>query len=188
MTKPIKKKRRRRLSPKTRVSPTSATSAASHGVSSGRPTKFKATFVAVAKAMCQLGATDADLAAELDVDTSTIWRWRSKHRAFGAALKAGKDLADDRVERALYQRAVGYSYDSLKIMAHEGRSFEHAYTEHVPPDPGAAKLWLTNRRPKDWRERQVVEHEVPAFREFIDAMHSGKFAPKPFDPREDDDV
>jgi hypothetical protein len=31
------------------------------------------------------------------------------------------------------------------------------YVEHVPPDPGAAKLWLTNRRPEEWREKSVTE-------------------------------
>jgi hypothetical protein len=30
-------------------------------------------------------------------------------------LKAGKAEADDRVERSLYQRAVGYEYDAVKI-------------------------------------------------------------------------
>jgi len=27
----------------------------------------------------------------------------------------------------------------------------------VPPDPGAAKLWLTNRRPEEWREKSYNE-------------------------------
>ena len=29
--------------------------------------------------------------------------------------------------------------------------------EHVPPDPGAAKIWLTNRRPEEWRDRSTTE-------------------------------
>jgi hypothetical protein len=31
------------------------------------------------------------------------------------------------------------------------------YVEHVPPDPGAAKLWLTNRRSEEWREKTSTE-------------------------------
>ena len=31
-----------------------------------------------------------------------------------------------------------------------------AYQEHLPPDVGAAKLWLTNRHPGRWRERCEV--------------------------------
>ena len=27
----------------------------------------------------------------------------------------------------------------------------------MPPDPGAAKLWLTNRRTEEWREKNTTE-------------------------------
>jgi len=30
------------------------------------------------------------------------------------------------------------------------------HQEHLPPDVGAAKLWLRNRQPERWRERQEV--------------------------------
>jgi hypothetical protein len=32
----------------------------------------------------------------------------------------GKGLPDDKVERSLYQRAVGYSYSTGKIFHHQG--------------------------------------------------------------------
>ena len=38
------------------------------------------------------------------------------HAEFRAALKVGKEAADQRVERSLYQRAVGYHYDAVKIL------------------------------------------------------------------------
>jgi hypothetical protein len=69
----------------------------------------------------------------------------------------GKGPADDRVERSLYQRAVGYSYNAVKIMQNNGEPVYAEYVEHVPPDPGAAKLWLINRRPEDWREKTYNE-------------------------------
>jgi len=31
------------------------------------------------------------------------------------------------------------------------------HQEHLPPDVGAAKLWLSRRRPNLWRERQQVD-------------------------------
>jgi hypothetical protein len=38
-----------------------------------------------------------------------------------------------------------------------GAAPSHAYhQEHLPPDVGAAKLWLRNRQPDLWRERQEV--------------------------------
>jgi hypothetical protein len=36
-------------------------------------------------------------------------------RAAGGALKLGKKEADERMERSLYQRGLGYSYDAVKI-------------------------------------------------------------------------
>jgi hypothetical protein len=51
---------------------------------------------------------------------------------------------------------VGYSYQAVKIMSYEGEAFREEYVEHVPPDPGAAKMWLCNRRSDEWREK--VEH------------------------------
>jgi hypothetical protein len=32
------------------------------------------------------------------------------------------------------------------------------YTEHYPPDTTAASLWLRNRQPSKWRDRQEVNH------------------------------
>jgi hypothetical protein len=32
------------------------------------------------------------------------------------------------------------------------------YTEHCPPDVGAAFIWLKNRDPEHWRDTQNVEH------------------------------
>jgi hypothetical protein len=31
------------------------------------------------------------------------------------------------------------------------------YVEHGPPDPGAAKLWLTTRWPEQWRDKNTTE-------------------------------
>ena len=45
----------------------------------------------------------------------------------------------ERVERSLYERANGHSYDAVKIF------MPVHYTEHLPPDVGAAFIWLKNR-------------------------------------------
>ena len=94
----------------------------------------------------------------LDVGESTFYVWCNKYPEFRESVRLGKDAADDRVERTLYRRAVGYSFDAIKIMQYEGQVVIEPYVEHVPPDVGAAKLWLTNRRGKDWREKQEHEH------------------------------
>lgn len=120
---------------------------------SGRPTKYRAEFAKQAEKFCRLGATDFDLADFFEVDTATIWRWRSQNAAFCNACKAGKAEADDRVERSLYERAVGYSFHSEKIFHYQGEIIRAECVEHIPPDPGACGRWLAARRPEQWRDK-----------------------------------
>jgi hypothetical protein len=82
----------------------------------GRPTKFKPEFVAQAEKLCQLGATDQDIADFFEVDLRTIYRWKASHEDFCHALRSGKEVADERVERSLYQKAVGYEQDAVQSL------------------------------------------------------------------------
>jgi hypothetical protein len=111
-------------------------------------------------AMCRAGATDYDLAHEFEVAPSTISLWQAKHEAFAEAVRIGKEAADARVERSLYQRAVGYTYEAEKVFNNLGMITRATVVEHVPPDVGACKLWLTNRRPDDWREKNEHDNKV----------------------------
>ena len=76
----------------------------------------------MARHLCKLGATDADLAAAFEVSIPTIDTWKAKHPDFLGSLRAGKAAADARVERSLYMRANGYSYDAVKIFMPAGLS------------------------------------------------------------------
>jgi hypothetical protein len=102
----------------------------------GRPSRYKTEFARATRQLCKLGATDADLAAAFEVSIPTIDTWKAKHPDFLGSLKAGKEEADDRVERALYSCAVGYSYDAVKIFMAAGASepIYAPYVEHIPPD------------------------------------------------------
>ena len=126
----------------------------------GRPTKFKDKYVEQAQKLAALGATDEDLANFFEVSTVTIWRWQVAHPEFCNALKMGKDAADNRVERSLYHRAIGYSHDSVKIMQHQGSEILVPYKEHVPPDTTAAIFWLKNRRKEQWNDTSTQTMEL----------------------------
>lgn len=124
----------------------------------GRPSKYKPEYATQAAKLCQLGATDIELADFFEVKVSTIYEWRNVHPEFSEAVIAGKDNADTRVERAFFNRAVGYTFESEKIFQHQGEIIRTPVREHVPPDAGAALNWLKNRQPDKWRDKQEVEH------------------------------
>lgn len=134
----------------------------------GRPSSYKPEFADEAAKLCDAGATDMEIAKHFEVDVATIYRWRNKHPAFCEAVKAGKAAADDRVERSLFNRAVGYSFDSEKVFQFQGAIVRAETTEHVPPDPGAALNWLKNRRGEKWRDK--IEHEHGVTRELADII------------------
>lgn len=121
-----------------------------------RPTKFKADYIEQAKKLAALGATDREVAEFFKISERTVYRWQSEHKGFCQALKVGGDVADQRVERSLYRRATGYSFDAIKIMQNNGRPVIVPFVEHVPPDTTACIFWLKNRKPKEWRDR--IEH------------------------------
>lgn len=122
----------------------------------GRPSAFKKEYVEQARKLCRLGSTDEDLADFFKVSIRTISNWKSEHEEFLQALKAGKDEADDRVERSLYQKAVGYTHEAVHFSSFQGKVTATPYREHVPPDTTAAIFWLKNRRKEDWRDRHEL--------------------------------
>jgi hypothetical protein len=128
----------------------------------GRPSSYKPEYAEQARKLCNLGATDADLADFFEVSSRTIPRWAAAHDEFCQALKVGKDVADARVERSLYHRAIGYTYDAVKIFPpkSEGKPpIIVPYQEHVPPDSTSCIFWLKNRKQDEWRDKQETTSE-----------------------------
>jgi hypothetical protein len=120
----------------------------------GRPSEFKPEFAKQVEKLALLGATDQEIADFFEIDVRTVYRWKHDHPEFCQALKAGKDVADERVERSLYQKAIGYEQDEVKIfMPAQAEAPVYApYRAKIAPDTTAAIFWLKNRRSQDWRD------------------------------------
>lgn len=128
-----------------------------------RPTSYRKEYAEKALALSELGATDMEIADFFRVDVRTVYNWKHSHPEFFQALKAGKSVADDRVERSLYQRAIGYEQDEVKIFMPGGAS-EPVYAPYrakVAPDTTAAIFWLKNRRGDMWRDVKSTELTGP---------------------------
>lgn len=124
----------------------------------GRPTKYKPEYCEQAEKLCRLGATDIEIADFFDVEVRTLYRWKGEHEQFCQALKAGKEISDERVERSLFARANGYEHDEVDIRVVGGAIVQTPIRKYYPPDTTAAIFWLKNRRPDLWREK--VDHTL----------------------------
>lgn len=130
---------------------------AAHEGGPGRPSGYRPEFDRIAESMAKLGATDIEIADAIGVDVRTLYRWKAQFPGFCQAVKVGKDVADDRVERSLFARANGYEHDEVDIRVIGGDIVQTPVRKFYPPDTTAAIFWLKNRRPAEWRETKAVE-------------------------------
>ena len=76
------------------------------------------------------GLTDEQIAKNMGVSVATLYNWKRDHLEILEALKESKEVADRNVENALYEAALKGNIT-------------------------AQIFWLKNRKPKDWREKQL---------------------------------
>jgi len=87
----------------------------------------------VIKGWCRDGIIEEEIAKRLGVSYSSLNKYKNEHSELFNALKEGKEVADYRVENALYEKALN-------------------------GDTTAMIFWLKNRRPEQWREKQEIAH------------------------------
>lgn len=124
----------------------------------GQPTKYKEEYNEQVYKLCLLGSTDKDIANFFDVDESTINNWKIAHPKFFESIKRGKSIADSNVADRLYQRALGFEHDSEEIKVIDGSVVRVNTKKIYAPDPTSAIFWLKNRQPKQWRDKQEIDH------------------------------
>ncbi len=120
------------------------------------------------------GLTMEQIAKNIGVHVATLYDWQNKSDELFEALKKSKDVADREVECALHRKATGYDQliqrpQKVKrtIYNDEGKKTAE-YEEfilvddviHYPPDTTAQIFWLKNRKPKDWRDKVVVQDDA----------------------------
>jgi hypothetical protein len=125
----------------------------------GRPTDYQILFDKQAFFACSRnGATEMDLSYLFNVSIETLRTWKKRYNKFLAAIERGKRVYDKKVEKALRERALGYKHKAVKILVCDKDVVREEYIEHYPPDTAAASLWLRNRDPEHWRDKQDVQH------------------------------
>ena len=144
----------------------------------GRPSKYKPEFVAQAEKLCKLGATDAEIADFFEIDIRTLYRWKGEYEAFCHALKVGKVEADERIERSLFSRAIGYEHEEVDIRVIDNTHLEvdtcevwsdttYRLSDNEPvdsTDPTLIPQTITiQEQSSNWFITSVQFYDAPAF-------------------------
>lgn len=135
------------------------------------PIKYKKEFVNQVKVACRLGATQADLAELLEVSLPTIKKWMVKYPDFKKAYDTYREIADEQVERSLYERARGYSCVETKAFLCEGEVLTRNVIKHYPPDSTSMIFWLKNRKPKHWTDKVEKTDNASSEDKLIEAVN-----------------
>lgn len=111
------------------------------------------------------GLTDEQIAHNMGVRRETLYDWKKKYPNISNALKSGKEVVDRQVENALFKRAIGYEFEeTTRELLTNPETGERelmetkVVTKQQAPDTTAQIFWLKNRKPKEWRDKQDVEH------------------------------
>ena len=109
------------------------------------------------------GATDQELAEAFGVSKRTIIRWKKDHPSFAEAYQKGKDIADAKVKKSLYQRAIGFEVtEKESIVDVDPKTGESkpvrvkTVTKKIIPDTMAIMYWLNNRSKGEFAQRQEL--------------------------------
>ena len=106
--------------------------------------------------LCSFGLTDEQLMEAIGISSFALWEWK-KNKLFNKAYTTGKEYYDEKVVRALGERAVGYQCLEQDVKVVKGKITVTPVIKHYPPDTAAAKFWLTNRKNSEWRDKQDIE-------------------------------
>lgn len=118
-----------------------------------------------------IGLSQKEIAKKIGIGYSTFRLLKQSNLALSAvyenvAIKKNKTLMKVKnVEKALYDRAVGFEYEQTELIKvkesgydERGKKWEKEKIEevkkkvYVPPDVNAAKFYLVNKGKKEWQD------------------------------------
>ena len=139
---------------------------------------YMPAFAGLAKKILELGGTESDMAEAFNVSVETIDKWRKEQRDFIQACKQGLGKANSEVQRSVFKMAIGYEYVVEEVRFYQGRTHIVKYCKHVPPDLGAAKVWLQNRYSKKWADKPEPEKEQSDLALLLEQIQGSRMMPK----------
>lgn len=124
----------------------------------GRQSGYDPSMDDQAYRLALIGLTDAQIAEFFGIHVDTFYEWKKEHIGFSDAVNRGKLIADGNVAHGLYQRAVGMEVFEERLAHKPGGGGQQItrVRKQIPPDPGAAVNWLSNRQRALWGKMDGV--------------------------------
>lgn len=108
------------------------------------------------EAWAKVGLTISDIAQNMGIGERTLYEWMNLHPQISQSLKRGKAVADEIVQNALFNSAVGFHYDE-ESLTNDGRVVE--LKKYAKPNTTAQIFWLKNRK-SEWNDKQEMDVNV----------------------------
>lgn len=136
------------------------------------------------------GYKPSDIARKIGITPGTFIRWVRENESIYKAIREGSELNDFRVENALLKNALGYKAKNTTVttIMRYGKVVETQIVEEevdVAPNVNAQKVWLYNRKPKQWipeskisgdsNEDELIEVEIIRLDNVVDADEQVEF-------------
>jgi hypothetical protein len=110
------------------------------------------------------GFTDTEICKRIKVCPDTFYGWKKRFPEFSEDTYRVRHMPDFTVEQKLYKRAKGFKYDeTTKERSKSGKMVvTKVVTKLVVPDVTAQRFWLTNKKRREWQERQEIDNNITA--------------------------
>lgn len=128
-----------------------------------RPSKYESHVqpkLLLIEAWARDGLTVDQISENLGIASGTLYEYQKQYPELIEALKNGREVIDAMVENALLKAALGYNYTEEELNKITGDPIELRKVAH--PNTTALIFWLKNRKPKEWRDKQELEHSGEA--------------------------